>query len=142
MSGGIETVQEIADDQANYTASETAHEPKKKRGKWTLTFIVMISLLIGGYWVYTQTIGKSDLVRQVESSGFTNVSYFAGDGEVTASATAEYGKCVVRFISTTQTVDDNSRVARLALVLDNGSFIYDPTPATLSTNKTFSVCGK
>lgn len=104
--------------------------------------IAALALLGVGMANFLDNRSQPELVKQLESAGFKEVDYTDAsevDGTV-ASATALYGSCQLRFISTTQQLADGTVVARTALVRDDGSIVYDPTAFKLSLIDAFAPC--
>jgi hypothetical protein len=116
---------------------------KKRRGRTLVALIVIIGLLIGGFVAY-RAISKPALVRSIENSGFTDVTYFDGDPakKITPSATAWYGQCELRFVLATQAVPGQTgmTVERVAIVESDGKLRFDTTPAELSGQPAYALC--
>jgi len=109
---------------------------------FTPVVVVFVILFLAemAYVAYAQITAPSSLAQQVEGAGFIEVKYFGSTDDTVASATGWYGKCQLRFVSATQKLQDGTKVKRLALVKDKGSYLYDPTPQKLSAYNAFSIC--
>ena len=140
----------VSDDKLGIGGLRFSDEPRKKKNKGKILVAVLVLVVVcAGAWYLATNQGnynlpgtQPQLVGQVESAGFTDVRYYPADPtlQTVESATAKYGDCQLTFKLTTRTVEDGSSIVSLAVVNDDGKFIYDATPAKLSADENFSSC--
>lgn len=141
----------VSDDQMGIGGLRfSSEQPRKKKnkGKFLAVILVLVVVLAGAWYLVTNQGSinlpgiQPQLVGQVESAGFTEVRYYPADSslQTVESATAKYGDCQLTFKLTTRSVEDGSSIVSLAVVTDEGKFIYDATPAKLGADENFSSC--
>ncbi|MBP7820920.1 hypothetical protein KA043_02330 [Candidatus Saccharibacteria bacterium] len=140
----------VSDDQPGIGGLRFSEEPRKKKskGKFLVVLFVLVAVCAAAWFLATNLgsvslLGtQTQLVAQVESAGFTDINYYPADEalQTVESATAKYGDCQLTFKLTTRTVEDGSSIVSLAVVNDEGKFIYDATPAKLSADENFNSC--
>lgn len=120
----------------------------KRRRRWPW---VLLAIMLGLAAAVAATMSRwesisayflsSDLEQAVQTAGFDPiVSHQSGTSNSVESVEAMLGGCQLTFAWGVQPLDDGSSVVRLALVRDDGSFTWGPTPTKLGADPAFSIC--